>query len=92
MCARLSVPIRLNLSDEEVASILNDSKIAYLPFPDGISERRGSFLAAATNGVIVLSNAGRFTYEALRQSVVITSPNVQPETSFAYFRYPQNGR
>ena len=74
MCARLSVPIRLNLSDEEVASILNDSKIAYLPFPDGISERRGSFLAAATNGVIVLSNAGRFPYEALRQSVVITSP------------------
>lgn len=74
-CARLSVPIFLNLSDEEVATILNDCKIAYLPFPDGISERRGSFLAAASNGAIILSDAGKFTYEALRQSVVVTTPD-----------------
>lgn len=88
MCARLSVSIYLNIPAEEVATILNDSKIAYLPFPEGISERRGSFLAAASNGVIVLSNAGRFTYEALRKSVVITSPECAPQNIIRILTLP----
>ena len=36
-------------SDSEVADILADTKIAYLPYPDGLSERRGSFLAFVRN-------------------------------------------
>lgn len=46
---------------EEVAAMLNHTKVAYLPYPDGLSERRGSFLAAAVNGCVVVSNKGPFT-------------------------------
>lgn len=73
-CDELEVTLRLNLTEKEVAKFLNDSKIAYLPFPDGISDRRGSFLAAASNGAVILSHAGRFTHSFLFQSVVITTP------------------
>lgn len=48
----------LNPSDAEAARILADSHVAYLPYPDGISERRGSFLAALCNGVPVVTTDG----------------------------------
>ena len=50
-----------NLSNREVASILNNTKYIYLPFPDGVSERRGSFFAAILNGAIVLTTKGSCT-------------------------------
>lgn len=46
---------------ENVAQILSDTKIVYLPFPDGLSERRGSFLAAVVNGSAVISQVGKYT-------------------------------
>ena len=51
----LGIEYILNSSNDLTADLLANCKILYLPFPDGISERRGSLLAAATNGSAVVS-------------------------------------
>ena len=51
----------IDLEFAEVSEILARSFAAYLPFPDGVSERRGSMLAALTNGIPVLSTIGAAT-------------------------------
>lgn len=56
--AGLPVEWVLNPSDEEAALQLAQADVAYLPYPDGISERRGSFIAALGNGVPVVTTDG----------------------------------
>lgn len=51
----------LNKDDETVSKLLNNSKYAYLPFKDGVSERNGSFLAAVLNGALVITTKGQHT-------------------------------
>lgn len=53
-----SLELIADRSTSEVSELLNDTKITYLPFPDGVSERRGSFLAAVSNGTLVVSYKG----------------------------------
>lgn len=67
--ADLPVAWDLNLSPEAVAERLVQATIAYLPFPDGASERRASLLAAMTNGLPVVTTKGKFTPAGLEQSV-----------------------
>jgi glycosyltransferase involved in cell wall biosynthesis len=50
-----------NLCSSEVRQRLSGARIAYLPFPDGVSERRGSLKAALTNGVAVITTRGKHT-------------------------------
>lgn len=49
------VELCLNRSAEEVAVRLGKSRIALLPFPDGLSLRRGSALAAMGNGALLVT-------------------------------------
>ena len=56
-----------NKSQKEVAEMLADTKIMYLSYPDGLSERRGSFLAAVTNGAAVVSTNGAFTSQRQKE-------------------------
>lgn len=65
-----TIRIVLDSPPKDVARLLNEHKLAYLPFPDGVSERRGSFLAALSNGLPVISNGGRFTSDGLRSTFV----------------------
>jgi glycosyltransferase involved in cell wall biosynthesis len=51
----------LELSEYEVAKRLASSSIAYLPYPDGVSERRATFKAALLNGVTVITTRGQHT-------------------------------
>ena len=46
----------LDGSDSDTAENLSDCKIVYLPFPDGVSFRRGSLMAAALNGCVIVTN------------------------------------
>lgn len=51
----------LNMSNKDVAELLNDCKYTYLPYNDGVSERRGTFLASVINGCIVVTTKGPWT-------------------------------
>lgn len=57
-----------NLSGAETAATLARAKVAYLPFPDGVSERRGSLLAVLANGVAVVTTAGNQTPPAMKEA------------------------
>jgi len=70
MCEKVKIEIRLNLDDNKISELLNDSKIAYLPFPDGASERRGSMLASMVNGAVVVTRVSKLTTETIINSVV----------------------
>lgn len=60
-CQKLDLQLILNKDEKEVASILSNVKILYLPFPDGISNRRGTLLAAIENGCTVVSTKSPIT-------------------------------
>jgi len=60
-----------DLSFEDVGRILGRSFAAYLPFPDGASERRGSLAAAWFNGLPVLSLTGPATTPTIRELLVV---------------------
>jgi glycosyltransferase involved in cell wall biosynthesis len=64
------IEIRTNLEDEDVSAVLGDTRVAYLPFPDGASERRGSLLAAMTNGAVVASTTGKYTTPELANAII----------------------
>lgn len=69
-CDRLGIRLVLNLDSHDVSNILNHSKIALLPFPDGATERRGSLLAALYNGCVVVSKKGDNTPDFMLDSLV----------------------
>ena len=59
----------LDHDQAEVARILARQGFAYLPYPDGVSGRRGSLLAALGNGVLVITTPGRQIPPGLRAAV-----------------------
>ena len=56
-----NITLLLNQSNQEVSDILSQTKIAYLPYPDGLTERRGSFLASLLHHCIIVTTKGNFT-------------------------------
>lgn len=56
--ASLALDWILDRGDDETADILAGADAAYLPFPDGASERRGSLVAALGNGLPVVTTDG----------------------------------
>lgn len=75
----ISLPIiwSLELGDKEVAQCLSQVKFAYLPFPDGASERRGSLLATLGNGVVTITKKGKFTTKELEESIVVAQNSLE---------------
>lgn len=72
------------LSENQVAKRLASASIAYLPYPDGVSERRASFKAALLNGVTVITTRGRHTPSGLEGLVSFCS---NPEEALAAARF-----
>jgi len=63
----------INLDELQLAEHLSKSTFAYLPFPDGASERRGSLLAVLINGVIPITTEGPYTPSDLKNVVFIAN-------------------
>ena len=76
---KCNIELILNRSAKEVANILSDTKIAYLPYPDGLTERRGSFLAALLNKCLIVSTIGTFTTEKMKQAFTLCENEKAPE-------------
>jgi len=62
----------VGLSDERVAELLSRTRIAYMPFPDGASERRTSLFASLTNGVPTVTTKGAATPEGMEGAVAFS--------------------
>jgi len=62
---KLEVSTFIDQPADKVAEILSTANFCYLHYPDGVSERRGSFLAAVGNNLIVLTNTGASTTSVL---------------------------
>lgn len=60
----------LGLDDQAAARMLRDIRVLYLPFPDGVSARRGTALAGMGNGAIIATRIGTATSSALRSAVI----------------------
>lgn len=71
-------------SAEEVAAILADTQLMYLPYPDGLSERRGSFLAAVVNGAAVVSKEGAFTSQQQKEKFALVQDGEAEEQIAAW--------
>lgn len=56
--AELAVEWRIDLPPDEVAVALSTATLAYLPYPDGVSARRGTLLAATGNGLPIVTSSG----------------------------------
>lgn len=63
--AGYSVDFHLNKPANDVSELLSESKCAYMIYPDGMSERRGSALAIIKNGCYLITKRGPFTTEPL---------------------------
>src|SRR6202022_567929 len=69
----LGVQLMLGLSTRDVSDQLSSAKLAYLPFPDGATAKRGSLIAALANGLVVLTRHSNSTPEWLKASTVNTA-------------------
>jgi len=70
LCLKNNIQLRINLEQAEVSELINNTKVAYLPFPDGISERRGSVLASLINGAVVVTTFGKYTTKELEKATI----------------------
>lgn len=59
----------LGLPEPQVAELLVRARIAYVPFPDGASERRSSLLALLSSGVATITTRGPFTTEKMASAL-----------------------
>ncbi len=58
---------------EEIAGLLSHAQIAYFPFPDGASERRGSLKAALAAGLPCITTLSERTPPEMRQAVAFAA-------------------
>lgn len=67
----LPVVWEIGLNEIAVADMLGCADVAYLPFPDGVSERRGSLLAVMANAVPTVTTKGKYAPSDLMDCVAV---------------------
>lgn len=82
MASEAGVTIMEGRPDKEVADILVNTKIAYLPYPDGLSERRGSYLAFVRNLALIVSTEGPFVTNAQKENLHIVKEDEAVEVLY----------
>jgi glycosyltransferase involved in cell wall biosynthesis len=76
VCRKHDIEIIENRPLEEIPELLNDCRILFLPFPDGCSERRSSYLAGLRCGCVMVSTKGKYTTDAmLKTTFFVNNPN-----------------
>ena len=68
--AAIGGQLLLGLDDCAVAQTLRDVRALYLPFPDGVSARRGSVLAGLGNGTVIATRIGVATPDSLLPAII----------------------
>uniref|UniRef100_Q31EZ9 Uncharacterized protein n=1 Tax=Hydrogenovibrio crunogenus (strain DSM 25203 / XCL-2) TaxID=317025 RepID=Q31EZ9_HYDCU len=66
----LDIEWYLNKPLKDVSSGLLRSKYSYLHFSDGVSDRRSSFMAAISHGLLTISNSGPMTPVILKNAFI----------------------
>jgi len=56
---KINIHCSFNSNDEDVANFLSKSRIALIPFSDGMSSRRTSALSAMLNGTLLITTVAR---------------------------------
>jgi len=64
------IDLRFDLPSSEVTEELSSARLAILPFPDGISDKRGSALACLNHGVVVITKHSEKTPDWLKQTTL----------------------
>ncbi|WP_417671696.1 hypothetical protein [Roseibium sp.] len=82
---RLAIDLHEGLPADEVATFLSKHEYAYLPFPDGADERRGTLAAALVNGCIPITRHGPATPDWLKAA---TLPADTPLSASVLFSGP----
>ena len=67
--AGLDVEWLVDLEAEAVAQLLSRASAVYLPYPDGVSERRGTLMAALGNQAAIVTTDGPFRPSEIEQAV-----------------------
>jgi glycosyltransferase involved in cell wall biosynthesis len=66
----LKVDWHIDMAGDALSRLLASSDIAYLPFPDGASERRSSLIALLSNGAAVVTTKGTHTPSMMNDAVL----------------------
>jgi glycosyltransferase involved in cell wall biosynthesis len=80
MAEGTNIEWRVNATPEQVSEILRQAHVAYLAPPCGVHERRGTLLAAASNGLPIVAKVDWETPAFLREYVI---PAASPEAALA---------
>jgi glycosyltransferase involved in cell wall biosynthesis len=70
----------LGLNGDWLSRALAETEVAYLPFPDGASERRSSLIAMLTNRAAVLTTHGLHTPPDMGEAVQLTNSPIEAGT------------
>ena len=58
-CKNKNIEFKIDHDEYEVANVLSETKVMVLLYPDGVSFRRGSFLASIGNSCEIITKKGR---------------------------------
>lgn len=85
----LAIEWKLGLQGDNLSRVLAGAEIAYLPFPDGASERRGSLIAMLESGAAVITTRGPHTPPSMDNVVDFASSAQEAvDAAEALFRDP----
>ena len=71
------------IPEEEASRLLQESRFVFLPFDAGLSDRRGSFMAAIAHGKAVLTSPPCVEMPHIQNGVLAIWPNRESATSYA---------
>jgi glycosyltransferase involved in cell wall biosynthesis len=70
----------IGLNGEPLSRAIASSDIAYVPFPDGASERRSSLIALLANGSAVITTKGPHTPMLMRDAILLAASPLDAHT------------